>query len=271
MEAYWLLNFLWDSLLMSLAARSLGYWRLRPVLVSAALGATLACLSGRLSWPVAALAPLLMSLAASLRLEAPWRQAASLRLEAPCRQAASGICRAPALALRFLLASALAGGISSLIQRILGGWSLSSLGASMALCAVSMGLVLRRRTAPVPPETLRLRLLWRRRAVEFPALVDTGNRLREPLSGLPVLVAEEGLLRPLLPPGCDPAALPRGFRLVGYGGVGGSGRMPCFRPDRIQALRRGAWRDAPDAWVALYPGKLPGRARALAPGDMAME
>ena len=259
MEAYWLLNFLWDALLMSLAARSLGYWRLRPVLVSAALGATLACLSGRLSWTVAALAPPLMSLAASLRLEAPWRQAVS------------GICRVPALALRFLLASALAGGISSLIQRILGGWSLSSLGASMALCAVSMGLVLRRRTAPVPPETLRLRLLWRRRAVEFPALVDTGNRLREPLSGLPVLVAEEGLLRPLLPPGCDPAALPRGFRLVGYGGVGGSGRMPCFRPDRIQALRRGAWRDAPDAWVALYPGKLPGRARALAPGDMAME
>ena len=259
MEAYWLLNFLWDALLMALAARSLGFWRLRPVLVSAALGATLACLSGRLSWAVAALAPLLMSLAASLRLAAPWRQAAS------------GIRRAPALALRFLLASALAGGISSLIQRILGGWSLSSLGASMALCAVSMGLVLRRQAAPVPPETLRLRLLWRRRAVEFPALVDTGNRLREPLSGLPVLVAEEGLLRPLLPPGCDPAALPRGFRLVGYGGVGGSGRMPCFRPDRIQALRRGAWRDAPDAWVALYPGKLPGRARALAPGDMAME
>ena len=67
MEAYWFLNFLWDALAMALAARSLGRLRLLPVLVSAALGATLACLSDSLPWSAAILTPVLMALAASCR------------------------------------------------------------------------------------------------------------------------------------------------------------------------------------------------------------
>lgn len=104
-------------------------------------------------------------------------------------------------------------------------------------------------------------------SVRFSALIDTGNRLREPVSGLPVLVAEEKLLRPLLPDGFDPAhalkTLPGDFRLVAFGGVGGNGMLGCFIPDRLTV--GGSARPAPDMWIAVYPGSLPGRHRALAP------
>ena len=44
--------------------------------------------------------------------------------------------------------------------------------------------------------------------------------------------------------------------------------MICFLPDSVRALKGGKWREAPDVWVALYPGKLPGGVRALAPGEL---
>ena len=99
------------------------------------------------------------------------------------------------------------------------------------------------------------------RTARFPALIDTGNRLREPLSGLPVLIAEAELLA---------GALPRsGWRELRFGAVGGTGRMRCFRPSGLWIDRGGRQLRAPEVWIALSPGPLPGKARALAPPEFA--
>ena len=102
----------------------------------------------------------------------------------------------------------------------------------------------------------------------FRALVDTGNRLREPFSGLPVLICERGVLADVLPAGYDalpPGGAPPGFRQVGYGALGGGGRMNCFRPELCLVDYGNGYLKSPDLWVAVYPGKMPGGVRALAP------
>ena len=238
METRWLMNFLWDGCVAALASLSLG--RVRPLgaLAAAAVGATAACLPHPRLW--AAAAPGLMAL-----LAARGR-------------------RAGALWVRMWIFAGLLGGISALAARILepGPRALVSIGAGWAAAMAMRG-------GRVYADRVRLRLTRGKKEMTLWALVDTGNRLREPLGGLPVLVVERRLAEALLMEGEKPDDLPPGFRLVAFGGVGGEGKMPCFLPDRIQVFRRGRWRDAPDAWAALYPGKLPGEARALAPGELA--
>lgn len=116
---------------------------------------------------------------------------------------------------------------------------------------------------------MMLRLIRGDRRVELSALVDTGNRLQEPISGQPVVIAAEYKLRNVLPANfhADLAAdrLPPGFRLVGYKSLSGSGKMVCFRPDELLVSTGDGWLSAPDVWVAVYPGKLPGNVYALAP------
>jgi stage II sporulation protein GA (sporulation sigma-E factor processing peptidase) len=116
---------------------------------------------------------------------------------------------------------------------------------------------------------MMLRLIRGDRRVELNALVDTGNRLQEPISGQPVVIAAEHKLRNVLPVNfqADMAAdrLPPGFRLVGYKSLSGTGKMVCFRPDELLVSMGDGWLSAPDVWVAVYPGKLPGNVYALAP------
>lgn len=99
------------------------------------------------------------------------------------------------------------------------------------------------------------------RSARFPALIDTGNRLREPLSGLPVLIAEVPLVRDILPE--------TGYRTLGFGALGGKGRMACFRPDALWIGTGRRRRRGPDVWVAVSPTPLPGLCQALAPPEFA--
>lgn len=99
------------------------------------------------------------------------------------------------------------------------------------------------------------------RSVRFPALIDTGNRLREPRSGLPVLIAEARLVRDILPE--------TGYRTLGFGGLGGDGRMACFRPDAVWIGSGRRRRRGPEVWVAVSPTPLPGLCQALAPPEFA--
>lgn len=100
----------------------------------------------------------------------------------------------------------------------------------------------------------------------FPALIDTGNRLREGASGLPVLIVESGAV----PRVARHAAHmpPDRFKTLPYGVLGGGGRLRCFLPDRLEFEARGCpRRSAPECWVALYTGRIPGSTRALAPPE----
>lgn len=74
-------------------------------------------------------------------------------------------------------------------------------------------------------------------AVELAAKADTGNALREPFSGLPVIICEEKALGAALPEAVrdflqNPS--PAGdVRLVPFSSMGGSGLLPAFRPDSV--------------------------------------
>lgn len=73
------------------------------------------------------------------------------------------------------------------------------------------------------------------KSVTVPAKVDTGMTLREPFSGLPVILIERDAVQHLLPPdfGTPKCALP--LRLIPYASIGGEGVLPAFRPDTAAA------------------------------------
>lgn len=120
-------------------------------------------------------------------------------------------------------------------------------------------------------------------------LVDTGNRLREPLSGLPVIVAEAGALTAILPDGL-PADLGRGgewvenaaglftepdwrrrLRVLPYASLGKSGGMLLgFLPDRVLLAGGDHRRSLARTVVGLYGGRLDsgGAYHALVPAEI---
>lgn len=120
----------------------------------------------------------------------------------------------------------------------------------------------REETAETP-----VRITTRMGTAEVTAMIDTGNRLREPFSDLPVLIVSARCLTTVIDAVCmdEREILPPGFRVVRYRVLGGGGYMRCFRPERISALKGREWIDAPDMWVAIYPGSIPGGLDALAP------
>lgn len=65
------------------------------------------------------------------------------------------------------------------------------------------------------------------------AKADTGCGLREPFSGLPVVVCERRALGSLAPPKGVPPPEGEPMRLVPYESLGGNGLLYAFKPDRV--------------------------------------
>lgn len=103
-------------------------------------------------------------------------------------------------------------------------------------------------------------------AVILPAMLDSGNLLRDPVTALPVLVAPLRALRPLFPDVSDIGdiyALPCGFRLLSVRTAAGGALMPLFRPDRCRLYVNGAPAEA-EVLVAVA-GREYGGVQALVP------
>ena len=117
---------------------------------------------------------------------------------------------------------------------------------------------LARRLLPAGRSALRcswLTIVRGEHTVRVYAKADTGNALREPFSGLPVIVCQREALEEVAPPGV--LAYPSGeaaggLRLVPFDSLGGGGLLPAFRPDRV--LSQG--RPAGDCYIALCPRAL---------------
>ena len=72
------------------------------------------------------------------------------------------------------------------------------------------------------------------------ALIDSGNLLRDPATGLPVIIiSRRAAMRLTQLPGEGKAAYP--FRLLTVRTVNGSGTMIVFHPDSVCLLKDGAW------------------------------
>lgn len=137
---------------------------------------------------------------------------------------------------------------------------------------------------------MELVLKFRGEQVRVEALLDTGNQLRDPLTGRPVIVVEYDVLKPLLPPEvlecfvgtAEPDVwrvlgslsqspwAPR-FSAVPFQSLGrGRGLMVGFRPDEVLVLRQGRQAPAGKAVVAICFKKLDsgGSYRALLTPDL---
>jgi len=118
---------------------------------------------------------------------------------------------------------------------------------SFALCYAAVSLVFRGLARRPERRLCTVALRVGARTAEFPALVDSGCELTDPVSGDPVLVADAAALAPLFPPGTPLGeapldALPRlsgrgaRFRLIPCSSVGAeSALLLCFRPDALAA------------------------------------
>lgn len=118
------------------------------------------------------------------------------------------------------------------------------------------------------------------RTLALQGLVDTGNTLAEPFSGLPVIVCALEDAAALLPAGAAQAAQEGhlsewlaeqriAVRLVPYGSVGGGGLIPALRPDRVVLHDQGDTYEAGDAFLGLAGHKIGGTGyNALLPPDL---
>lgn len=106
------------------------------------------------------------------------------------------------------------------------GWSLALEGAFYMLI----------RLLPcVMKEIRQVELRVGERSIMLPAMVDSGNLMRDPVTSLPVLVIPLRAALALYPEASviDPlCSLPKGFRLLHVRTAAGSGLLPMFRPDR---------------------------------------
>lgn len=81
------------------------------------------------------------------------------------------------------------------------------------------------------------------KSAQLTALSDTGNKLREPFSGKPVIIAEKSRVF-LLSRG-------RPLRIVPFDTIGGRGLMECFQPESVTVVSRGKSFEIHDVYIAL--------------------
>lgn len=135
--------------------------------------------------------------------------------------------------------------------RTLAAFSLPGAAALLAGCLLlraAPGML--RRTGDTPPSTtVSLRL--GQRHVSLTALIDTGNLLRDAVTGLPVIVVSRRAGARLMHLPADGSILP-GMRLMSVRTVSGSSLMTIVKPDSVRILVCGSWREAP-ALIGLSP------------------
>lgn len=149
------------------------------------------------------------------------------------------------------------------MNRLLAPWPWNP---SLRLLAACGGLMLApglmRRTSAVRCVSVAIRHGARR--MTLTALVDSGNLLRDPLTGLPVIVISRRAAARVLPHGPD--RLTPGMRLMRVRTVAGTTLMTVFRPAALQLSGGGAWR-ACSAVIGLNPDRYEGF-QALVPLEL---
>ncbi len=98
------------------------------------------------------------------------------------------------------------------------------------------------------PRLCKLSITYQGKTAEVYAKADTGNALREPFSGLPVVICQRDALQGLDLPDENEPIVP-GLRLVPFDSVGGSGLLAAFQPERVTASPTGR---SLSCYIALY-------------------
>lgn len=80
--------------------------------------------------------------------------------------------------------------------------------------------------------------------ISFRALADTGNQLKEPFSGAPVMVCDGSLTARMMPD------RPERVRLIPCNTVAGGTVLESFRPDRVRIIHEGRETVTRDVYIA---------------------
>lgn len=246
LDLFFLLNALCDYLLCLLTARAAGLvLRRGRCALAALLGALLAC------------AVWLPGLGF---LGRPWgRLACGLAVGFT----AFGAERRPlrCVLLFFAVSASFGGALTALSAR---GGTLRALLASFLLCYGVGALLFRVQGLVEERRLLEVEVMQRGRTARFSALRDTGNRLRDSVTGARVLIATPKALAPILGENAalfetlDALTLQTlsgelrelgALRLLPYAALGGGGLLPVFRPERV--LLDG--RESPGLLVGISP------------------
>ena len=254
-EAFALTNLLMNVLVLSVGARCIGHVRWKRVICAAVLGtlyaSTVYACPGQ-TWLAGAPA----------RIAALLCMALVVFGDRPLRMSLIGGA--------YLAGSVIfAGGVLLLLSRWFDAGSPTLTVVGCAVIAVSVLIGDSLCADGISSCCIDLRIGTRMGNVCVRALVDTGNRLREPISGLPVIIVERESLKGILDQSClmsdGKRRLLPGFRRVSYSVLGGSGEMICFRPESVMARYGKEWRETPEVWIGIYQGRLPASAEALSP------
>lgn len=92
-------------------------------------------------------------------------------------------------------------------------------------------------------------LFYAGQTIKTRGLIDTGNHLRAPVSGLPVHVATAGLMKRLCP-------AVKGVMYVPYQCIGSSGILPAVRIDEMKVEGEKGSFVIPKPWIAITKGSL---------------
>ena len=241
-EAFLLRNFLMDFLLLALAARGNRFLSLKRLFAASAFAAVYSLAALAYAWPA-------------------WGTGAAAFFMLAVAFPLVPFDMFVRTAVTFLIFSLLAGSAVRFGTYLLGSEA-ALISGSLLLWGMAAFLkgAYRRKTQV---HNVRMRVFYLNRRAEFSAIVDTGNLLREPISALPVMIADEKALGKNF---LKKAGNDREARRVSYATVGGEGSILCLKADRMLVFKDNRWVNAPDMWLGVLPGKIRSGVHALVPG-----
>ena len=143
-------------------------------------------------------------------------------------------------------ATALSGGIALALEMFTAG-AVGDVGAfigavGVLLASLGVSHVMGKRGERVRYSfTFHTRIYFEAKTMECYAMLDTGNALREPISGLPVVLINQVDFEPH---GQGP------LRTIPYRAVGSSGEMPACLAQKCEIYIQGKWHNAGEVYVA---------------------
>lgn len=131
-------------------------------------------------------------------------------------------------------------------------FNISAMTLIIATTAAYMAITVFRRIAdrPAKNETVELKIRHNGRTAVISAFSDSGNNLRDYLTGKPVIICRRDKIENLFPMSAEwDEDIPSGARLIPFSSVGGSGVITAFRPDSVIICRDGKEEKSVDALI----------------------
>lgn len=118
--------------------------------------------------------------------------------------------------------------------------------------AVYILITLFRRISDKPSqgELITVKIRHNNKTAVIAAYPDSGNNLRDFLTGMPVIICRKDKIEGIIPTDYkDGEAIPCGTRLIPFSSVGGSGFITAFRPDYVSVKRENGCEKAVDVLI----------------------